>query len=62
MSGISFMSGASGSTNFKTKTCRILVILILSKRSSSYVTDSRIFETLKDPNLIKSNSSLGLVV
>ena len=35
---------------------------MLSGRSSSYVTNSKIFIILKDSNLAKSNLLLGLVV
>ena len=62
MSGISSISGASESASFKTKTWRILIIYMLSRRSSLYVTKSRTFTVLKNPNLVKSNLSLGLVI
>ena len=62
MSGISFINGASGSTGFKTETYLILVIFMLSERSNLYVTNSRILEILKDPNLAKSNLLLSRVI
>ena len=62
MSGISFINGASGSAGFKTKTCLIFVIFMLSKRFSLYVTSPRTFETLNSLNLAKSNLLLGRVV
>ena len=62
MSGIFSIRGTSRSTGFKTKTCLILVIFILSKRSNLYVTSPRTFKILKGFNLVKSNLLLGLVV
>ena len=62
MSDISSISGASGSTNSKIEICRILVILILSGRSSLYVTSSRTFKILKGFSLAKSNLLLNLIV
>ena len=56
------MSSASGSTNFKTKIYRILVILMLSGKSSLYVIGPRTFKILKNLNLVKSNLLLSLVV
>ena len=62
MSDIFFIKGASESANFKTKICLILVIFMLSKRFSLYVTDPKIFKILKDSNLAKSNLLFGRVV
>ena len=62
MSGIFSIKGASGSTGFKTETCLILIIFMLSERSSLYMTGSRTFKILKGPNLAKSNLLLGCVV
>ena len=62
MSGIFFIRGASGSTNFKTEICLILVIFILSEKSNLYVISPRTFKTLKDSNLAKSNLLLDRVV
>ena len=38
------------------------MIFILSGRSSSYITDPRIFKILKGPNLTKFNLLLSLMV
>ena len=62
MSGIFFMRDASGSTNFKTIIYRILVILMLTEKSSLYVTGPKTFEILKGPSLVKSNLLLGLTI
>ena len=62
MSGIFSMRGASESANFKTKICLILVIFILSRRSSLYITNPRTFIILKDFNLVKSSLSLSLII
>ena len=62
MSGISSIKGASESTNIKTKIYRILVILILSGRSSLYVISPKTFKILKSFSLVKSNLLLSLVV
>ena len=62
MSGIFFIKGAPRSTNFRTKICLILVIFMLSKRSSLYMTGPRTLKILKSFNLIKSNLLLGRVV
>ena len=62
MSGISFIKSASGSTNFKTKICLILMIFMLFERSSLYIISSRIVKILKGPSLAKSNLLLSFVV
>ena len=62
MSGILFISGASGSTNFKTEICLILVIFMLSKRFSLYITGPRTLKILKDFNLAKFNLLLSCVI
>ena len=62
MSGTSFIKGASGSANFKTKTYLILIIFILSGKFSLYITALRAFKTLKNFNLVISNLSLSLVI
>ena len=62
MSSIFFIKGASGFTNFKTKIYLIFVILMLSGRSSLYMTNPRIFKILKGSNLAKSNLSLNYMV
>ena len=62
MSSISSIRGTSGFPNFKTKIWWILVILMLSERSSLYVTNPKTFIILKDPSLVKSNLLLNLVV
>ena len=62
MSSIFSIRGVSESTSFKTEICRILIIFILSERSSLYVTSFRTFEILKDFSLVKFNLSLSLVV
>ena len=56
------MRGAPGFNNFKTKIWRILVILMLSGKSSLYVTSSKTFIILKGLSLVKSNLLLGFVV
>ena len=38
------------------------MILILSGRSSLYITNSRTFKILKNPSFIKSNLLLGLII
>ena len=62
MSDIFFIKGASGSAGFKTKIYLIFVIFMLSGRFNLYVTGSRTFKILKDPNLAKFNLSLSLVI
>ena len=62
MSGMSFIKGASESTDSKTEICLILVIFMLSGRSSLYVTGPKIFKILKGSNLVKFNLSLSLMV
>ena len=62
ISGISFIKGASRFTNFKTKTWRIFIIFMLSRRSSSYITDFKTFKILKGPSLTKSNSLLSFMI
>ena len=56
------MRGASGSTNFKTKIYLILIIFILSGRSSLYMTDPKTLIILKYLSLAKSNLLLNLVI
>ena len=62
ISSIFFISSISGSANSKTKTWRIYIICILSKRSSSYVISPRTVIILKNNNFAKFNLLLGLVV
>ena len=62
MLGISFINSTSGSTSFKTETCLILIIVMLSGRSNLYVINPRIFEILKGSNLVKFNLLLSCVV
>ena len=62
MSNIFSIRGAPGSTNFKTKIYRVLIILVLSRRSSLYITNPRTFKILKDPSLVKSNLLLSRVI
>ena len=62
MSSILFIKGTSESTNFKTEICLILVIFMLSEKSSLYVTGFRTLKILKDPNLVKFNLLLGRVI
>ena len=62
ISGIFFIKGVSGSAGFKTETCLILMIFMLSGRSSLYMTGSRTLKILKSPNLAKSNLLLGCVI
>ena len=62
MSGTFFIKGISGSTIFNTKICLTFIIFMLSERFNLYVTSSKIFKILKDPNLVKFNLLLGLVV
>ena len=62
MSGMSFINGASKSANFKTETCLILVIFMLSGKSSLYIINFRTFEILNSSNLVKSNLLLGRVI
>ena len=62
MSSMSFIRGASGFTNFKTKIYLILIIFMLSGRFSLYVTGFRTFIILKDLSLVKFNLLLNLVV
>ena len=62
MSGIFFIRGASGSTNFRTKISWIYVILILSEKSSLYIISSKTFIILKGFSLAKSNLLLNLVI
>ena len=59
---MSSIKGASGSINFKTEICLILVIFMLSKKSSLYITSFRTLKTLKSSNLAKFNLLLGRVV
>ena len=56
------MRGASRSANFKTKICRILVILILSGRFSLYMINPKTLKILKGSNLMKSSLLLSFVV
>ena len=62
MSDISFIKGASGSAGFKTETCLIFVIFILSGKSSLYVTGPRTLKILKGFNLAKSNLLLSYII
>ena len=62
MSSIFSIKGASESANFKTETCLILMIFMLSGRSSLYVTGPKTFKILKGSNLAKFNLLLGYVV
>ena len=62
MSGIFSIRGASESANFKTEIYLILIIFMLSGKSSLYITGPRAFKTLKGPYLAKSNLLLGRVV
>ena len=62
ISGISFIKGISRSTNFKTEMWQILVIFMLSGRSSLYITGPRTLYILKNSNLVKFNLLLGFVV
>ena len=61
ISGIFFIRDVPGSTNFKTKIWRILIIYILLGRFSLYITGSRTFTILKDSSFIKSNLLLSLM-
>ena len=61
MSGISSIKGVSGSAGFKTETCLIFVIFMLSERFSLYVTNPRTFKILKNLSFIKFNLLLGLM-
>ena len=62
MSGIFSITSASRSAGFKTKTCLILIIFILSGRSSLYITGPRTLKILKNSNLAKFNLLLGRVI
>ena len=62
MLGIFFINGASRSTGFKTETYLILIIFILSEKSSLYITSPRTFKILKGPNLAKFNLLLNRVI
>ena len=62
MSGISSIKGTSKSADFKTEIYLILVIFMLSGRSSLYVTNPKTFKILKGSNLAKSNLLLGHVI
>ena len=62
MFSISFIKSASRSASFKTKTYLILVIFMLSGRSSLYITSFRTFKILKDSSLAKSNLLLSRVI
>ena len=62
ISGISSINGVSESASFKTETCLILVIFMLSGKFSLYITDPRTFIILKGSNLAKFNLSLSYMV
>ena len=62
MSDIFSIRGASGSANSKTEIYLILIIFILSGRSSLYIISPKTFKILKDLNLAKSNLLLGHVI
>ena len=62
MLDISFIKGASGSAGFKTKIYLILVIFILSGKSSLYIINPRTLKILKDSNLVKFNLLLSLII
>ena len=62
ISDIFSIRGTSEFANFKTETCLILVIFMLSEKFSLYITSSRTFKILKGLSLVKSNLLLSLII
>ena len=62
MLGVSSITSTSGSAGSSIEICRIYKIFIRSRSFNSYISGSNTFAIQNDPNFIKSNLSLGLVI
>ena len=62
MSGISFITSKSGSTDSSTEIYYIYNILIYSESFNLYISGPNTFAIQNSSNFIKSNLSLGLVI